>query len=67
MALCVLTIHDPSPAPRDRSDELRWIRRALDRADRAISNGGRPMASGEVTDVRGTVVASYVYTPVAEA
>jgi hypothetical protein len=66
MSLCVLTIHDPLPAPRDRFDELRWIRRALERAEHAISNGGRPMASGDVTD-HGTVVASYVYTPVLEA
>jgi hypothetical protein len=62
MALCVLTIHDPLPAPRDRHDELRWIRRALEKAERAISNGGRPVASGDVTD-HGTVVASYTYTP----
>jgi hypothetical protein len=67
MALAVITIQNLSPALDRKFQEVRFIARALDPAEQAISTPGGTVTSGNIISDGGAVIGSWIYTPQASS
>ena len=64
MALCVVTVNNPSPALDKRFQEVQLVHRALDIAESQIRAAGGAASSGTMTDA-GLTLGTWTYTAVA--
>jgi hypothetical protein len=63
MALAVITVNNLATPLDKRFQEVRFIARALDLAEQAISAPGGTVTSGNIVNDGGVVIGSWVLTP----